>query len=261
MKITALQLNGAWLDKEKNFEKVRKLTRNLKTDIIVLPELFATGVVKKGSKKFAEPYGGKTTKFLKALAKQKKAFVIGTYAQQAKGKPKNALVVFDKKGRLKCIYEKIQLCSPTGENKGYSSGDKLKIFNYGKTKCGVLICYDLRFPELFRALIDRGVKVIFLVANWPKPRDDHWETLLRARAIENQCYVIGVNRAGKLPINPYFGKSMMIDPWGRVIKKGKTDKEDVITAKIDVNLADKIRKEFVALKDRRQKLYKKLMFR
>ena len=106
-------------------------------------------------------------------------------------------------------------------------------------------------------MVDKGVKIIFLVANWPKPRDYHWETLLKARAIENQCFIVAVNRVGKSPVLSYFGKSMIIDPWGKVMKKG-SGREKVIAADIDVKSVDKTRKRFGALKDRRPKLYKKI---
>ena len=102
MKITVLQLNIAWCDKERNFDNVRKLTKKLNTDIIVLPEIFATGVVKKCAGEYAESSNGLTTKFLRELAKQKKAFVLGTYAGKSGKKPKNVMAVFDKNGKIKC---------------------------------------------------------------------------------------------------------------------------------------------------------------
>ena len=202
------------------------------------------------SKTLAERPIGKTAKFLSGLAKKYDAYVLGSCIRKSSGEPQNTAIVFNETGRQILCYAKIHLPSFTKENKHYKRGHKIAIFELNKKKIGIAICYDLRFPELFRKLADQNVQCTVVIASWPIDRIDHWDNLLKTRAIDNQMYIIGVNRVGKSPIGNYPGHSSVIDPTGKIIISGETDKEDVVICDIDFDLVAKSRKNFTFLKDK-----------
>jgi omega-amidase len=121
-------------------------------------------------------------------------------------------------------------------------------------KAGASICYDIRFPEQARTLSLLGAKILFVAAEWPHPRLHHWRTLLMARAIENQMYVVACNRVGNTAIDSFFGHSMIIDPWGEIIAEGG-EREEIVTARIDLTLVDHVRNRIPVFEDRRPELY------
>ena len=149
----------------------------------------------------------------------------------------------------KCLitkYRKIHLFFK--ERKYFSPGNELKFFDYKNFRIGLAICYDIRFPEMFRKLMKLGVNTFIISAAFPMKRSDHWETLLKARAIENQSYIIACNRIGK-DEEEYAGTSMVIDPWGNVLVKASKDKEEILITEIDYNRIVKVRENFPILKD------------
>ncbi|OYT34504.1 MAG: carbon-nitrogen hydrolase [Candidatus Aenigmarchaeota archaeon ex4484_52] len=262
MKISLVQLEIVKKEKERNFSKISKLIKKINSDVILFPEFFATGYLGKDSKKYAEKIGGKSSVFLKNIAKEKNANVIAGIIEKEKNKCKNKIrnvaLVYDKKARLKASYSKIHLFSLADEQKYFNAGNALSVFDINGIKCSVLICYDLRFPEIFRKLADKNVKLIFLMANWPDSREEHWLTLIKARAIENQIFIAAANMVGKIEDKNYFGSSVVVDPWGNFVKKAKKNKEEIITTDIDLNEVDKIRNKFNVFKDRKTKLYNEL---
>lgn len=249
MKIGIVQFDIAWEDKEENFRRIKKLIpERVDCDIIVLPEVFNTGFSM--NPQVAEERGGKTERFLSGLASSLNTKVLAGYVVNSKGKLKNTAALFSEKGEKIASYSKIHLFSPLGEDKVFIRGNRTVLFKINKTPCSVFICYDLRFPEIFRKVAEK-VKVIFLIANWPQSRAEHWKCLLMARAIENQCFVVGVNRVGEdLNAIRYSGDSIVFDPWGNEIFNA-FNKEGFFELKLDTNRVKEIREKFPFLKDRR----------
>lgn len=252
MKVAIIQFDIAWENKEANFKKVNDLAteiRNKNIDLIILPELFATGYTM-NSMTLAEMPTGKTAKFLSSLATKYKVNVLGSYIKKTSEKPQNAAVIFNKSGKQIQSYSKIHLPSFTNENKYFKRGHKIATFEINNKKFGIAICYDLRFPELFRKLTEKDVECTAVIASWPIERIDHWDQLLKARAIENQMHIIGVNRVGKSPMGKYPGHSVFIDPMGKIIKSTKANKEEVMICDVDFDLVAKSRKKLPIIQDR-----------
>ncbi|RJQ47982.1 MAG: carbon-nitrogen family hydrolase [Nitrospiraceae bacterium] len=199
MNIALVQLNIKWESKRENYERAEFFAGRASregSDIIVFPEMFNTGFSMNISA-IAEDEDGETAEVLSKIAKQYNMNIIAGFAAKAFNgkKGKNIAVVFDRKGECIATYTKLHPFSLAGEDQYYTAGSGPVIFNVNGIKASIFICYDLRFPEVFR-MVAKDVQAIFIIANWPSSRREHWETLLKARAIENQCYIIGVNRTG-----------------------------------------------------------------
>jgi omega-amidase len=257
MKLIGVQLDIVWEDKPATFERVRRLLDASKPEpgsLLVLPEMFSTGfsmnvaAIQEGSKRTTE-------QFMESLARQLGIYVLGGVVNLGPdGRGRNQALAYSPQGREIVRYDKIQPFSLGGESKHYAAGDSIKQFDWNHIAVAPFVCYDLRFPELFRAAVARDQKppaqLLAIIANWPLPRESHWITLLQARAIENQAYVIGVNRCGTDPKYTYFGRSMIIDPHGQILADaGNTEK--LITTDIDPATVESWRRDFPALADRR----------
>ncbi|HSW63783.1 MAG TPA: nitrilase-related carbon-nitrogen hydrolase [Dissulfurispiraceae bacterium] len=219
MKIALLQINSAWEDESRNCKTASHLlaeAAHAQCDVAVLPEMFSTGFTMNLA---AVSDGLETTGF---LAKQAKKWGINIIAGIAGKKPHdrrgtNSALVFDRIGCLRGRYTKINAFPLTSETDSYRPGKKPVIFRIDEVLASVFICYDLRFPELFRQ-VSADVQVVFVIANWPAERMNHWEALLKARAIENQCFVVGVNRLGKDGNGMHYtGGSLVFDPLGNTV--------------------------------------------
>jgi len=159
----------------------------------------------------------------------------------------NSLIHFDNKGLIRIRYRKIHSFSLAGENKNFSSGDTPVTTRIGKITFGLSICYDLRFPELFRYYGKNKADVLINIANWPVDRIEHWDKLLQARAIENLSYMIGVNRVGEDTTLEYDGHSSVIDPMGNVISC--SEKEEILITEIDLEKVEETRTKLPFLND------------
>ena len=157
-------------------------------------------------------------------------------------------------GRLAGVYRKLHLFSLLGEDKAFDGGDSWLLAETSIGTVGVMICYDLRFPELSRRLAVEGAQVVCVPAQWPKPRQEHWRTLLRARAIENQLFVVACNACGPIGKLDFFGMSMIIDPKGEVLAEGG-EADCVITAPLDMQVMTDWRAQIPCFNDRRPELY------
>jgi len=253
MRIALFQLNIAWENKVTNFKKAESFTKKIKdekVDLIILPELFSTGYTM-NSMALAEDISGETPSFLSMVAKKYNVNILGSFIEKTEEKPKNSAILFNEKGELTFHYSKIHLPSFLNENKHYSSGKEIPTFELGGHKFGAIICYDLRFPELFRKLVEKDVVCIIVIASWPSERIEHWDVLLKARAVDNQLFVIGVNRVGQSPTSNYPGHSVMVDPFAKVMAFYNENEEGIIIRDIDFSLVDRIRKEYPILKDRK----------
>lgn len=237
MNLIALQLDIAWENKPVNFEKVRRLLAQAspeKDSLVVLPEMFATGFTMNVNT-IAEPHGGETEQFLASAAKEFGIWLIAGAAMRGRdGKARNKALVFSPEGELIAFYAKMHPFTPGGEAEHYTAGDRPVAFRWGDCNVSPFVCYDLRFPEVFReAAAAHRPELFAVIANWPEKRIQHWICLLQARAIENQAYVVGVNRVGSDPYYTYPGRSLIVDPQGE-IQADAGEREGFVLAKLDL---------------------------
>lgn len=240
----------------------RRIARLGKGDLIVLPEVFAGRGDEDDYARWAEAIPGPTTERLGVLARTRGEWLLaGSIVESAeKGKPYNTSVLFDRHGRIRAVYRKMHLFEARLENgaiiresDAFAPGSSPVLAEIDGWRCGLAICYDLRFPELFRHYSHRGAHILFVPSNFTqRTGKDHWEVLLRARAIENQCYVVAANQCGTNPATDVasYGHSMAIDPWGTVLASA-AGRESVVTATLDPLAMKDIRAQIPALRHRR----------
>ncbi|HIJ60226.1 MAG TPA: carbon-nitrogen family hydrolase [Nitrospirae bacterium] len=172
----------------------------------------------------------------------------------------NAGILFNPEGSIFYQYNKIHLFSLMDEDKYLDRGERLEVIDTGFAKLGLSICYDLRFPELFRTYALKGAEIILIVAAFPHPRLEHWKVLTKARAIENQLFIVALNRVGREISSDgkeisFFGNSTIINPWGNVVIEAEVDKEELLTAEIDTDYIKEVRNYLKVFPDRRDDLY------
>ncbi len=190
------------------------------------------------------------------LAKKHNIWLNGSMlALDDDGQPTNTSILFDPQGEQAGVYRKIHLFGVMDEDQYLAAGQHLTTVETAWGQSGLAICYDLRFAEMFRTYALNGVNMVYLPAEWPHPRLAHWQTLLRARAIENQMYIVGVNCVGNDGTYDFFGHSAIIDPWGNaVVEAGES--EVLLTATIETGTVAEVRQKIPVFKDRRPELYK-----
>ena len=261
MNIACIQMDIAFGEPKKNKQTVVRYMEQIAcdADVVVLPELWTTGYDLARLGDIADENGEHTKTFLSSLAQTYNVHIVGgSVAKKTERQITNTMYVVDRNGHVVSEYSKLHLFKLMDEHKHLQAGETTGIFSLdGVTGAGV-ICYDIRFPEWIRAHALQGAEVLFVVAEWPLVRLHHWRTLLMARAIENQCYVVACNRAGKDPNNEFAGHSMIIDPWGNVVAEGN-EREAVITANIDINEVQHVRARIPIFTDRRPDVYKKFL--
>lgn len=258
MRLSLIQMNLAFGDPEANFNHLQdKLREAMKErpDVIVFPELWSTGYDLTRIREIGDEDGKRTRAFLANFAKANNVHLVGGSIAEIVGeKAYNSSFVFDREGEYIARYRKVHLFRLMEEEKYLNAGDSLGLFHLEGTKAGVMICYDIRFPEFMRRLALEGAKVVFVPAEWPYPRLHHWRTLLMARAIENQIYIVACNRVGNGAGTEFFGHSMIIDPWGEVLAEGD-EQESILSAEIDIAAVDEMRRRIPVFEDRRPELY------
>ena len=214
--------------------------------MIVLPETFDSGWT---MDRLAIADDVLSSRYLASLARRWGSHVVAGVACDDAGVSRNRAIWFDRSGIERGTYDKIHLFSPANEQLHYAPGDRVTVWDIEGMKLSPLICYDLRFPERFREAIDLGAEAFVVLANFPARRVDAWLTLACARAVENQAWVIAVNRAGADPTCTYPGASMVVDPLGAV-KARAGDVPCVLRVQIDPQSARDWRAQFPALRDR-----------
>ncbi|MFT3785631.1 MAG: carbon-nitrogen family hydrolase [Tepidisphaeraceae bacterium] len=251
LSVACVQFDIQWHDKPANHARVRSLlasARVLPGSLVVLPEMFDVGFTMDTGVAQDEPIGP-TGRFLSELASELKSTVIAGYVgQDDAGRPVNQAGVFSPEGRRVGRYIKTYPFGPGGEDKHYAAGHGPELFELDGVIVAPMICYDLRFPELFRTARERGAELFVLIANFPASRVEHWLTLARARAIENQAWMIAVNRIGKDPTTSYIGRTVVIEPQGTIVADAGSS-ESVLKAEIDVNAARTWREQFPVWRD------------
>ena len=252
MKVAAVQHDIHWEQPELTRERVRSMIAEAAgtgARLIALPEMFATGFSMRPDR-IAEDEGGPTEQFLLGQAAEHDAHLIASVAQRGSdGAYRNNAVVARPDGAVQ-RYAKIHPFSYSGEHERYAAGDRPLTVDLDGLRVSVFVCYDLRFADEFWALApDTDLYVV--VANWPAARHEHWRALLRARAIENQAYVLGVNRVGPAKDIGHDGGSVVLDPLGRPLVEAGPD-ESVIVAELMASTVSEIRTSFPFLADRRK---------
>lgn len=254
--ITIVQPNLHWENKKANLKMLAQKIESIreKTEVVVLPEMFSTGFSMQ-PELLAEKMDGETVQWMKNIAASKKIILTGSLIiedpstdAQGRGKYYNRLIWMLPNGDYG-IYDKRHLFAYANEHNHYSAGNKRLIAQVKGWKINLLVCYDLRFPVWARQQSAGEYDVLIYVANWPERRIVAWKSLLQARAIENQCYVIGVNRVGDDGNDiHYSGDSMIIDPFGEILYH-KANDEDVFTYTLQKEKLDEVRAKFPFWRD------------
>lgn len=241
--VSCIQMDVVTGDIDHNLEKALKLFQLAKShhpDFIVFPEMFLTGFAYPDLHKIARIYRKEFERFFTQISEESGAYVIGgSIPEDDDHKTYNTCLIYNPYGKIIGQYRKMNLFSLTEEDKNFFPGHKEHVFETNFGKIGVAICYDLRFPEIFRKMALEGAKIIFVPAQFPHPRRDHWVTLLKARAIENQVFIVGCNRVGGMRLN-HFGSSMIIDPNGTILNEGG-EKEEIISEAIYPKMVEEAR--------------------
>lgn len=265
MKLTVslAQMAVAVAKPEENLKKAEPWIAEAKrrgSDIICFPEMWTTGFNWEYNKRSAYEHE-KVIERIAVMARRYRLWISGSVlALNENGKLSNASILFDSKGKRAGVYRKTHLFSFVNEDKNVEAGKSLCIVDTPWGLTGLSICYDIRFPELFRTYALEGAKVVLSPMAFPDVRIHHWKVLVRARAIENQLFMIGTNQVGredfgKAGILTYAGDSVIVDPWGEtVIEAGETE-ETLVTATIDIDKVDEVRNKMKVFKDRRGDLY------
>ena len=262
MKVALVSLNQSWENKAENKQKVGETLALIaehctNTDLVVYPEMTLTGFTMESQKVKEDELSSETITFFKEQAKKYKVSIAFGVVLSKGEKATNNLVVVSEQGVL-ATYAKIHPFSYAGENDYYQAGDELKKLTIGGATIGLTTCYDLRFPELYQAY-SKDCSVILNIANWPERRVSHWRALNKARAIENQVFMIAVNRIGTDGKGlQYVFSSHIVSPYGEELK-GTSLSEEVVVYDLNLEEVAQYRAEFPVKNDRKITLYKEIL--
>ena len=261
MRVSLIQMDMKPSDPEYNFAHAEKLIDEAvleEPDVLVLPETWNTGFfTKKELGVLSDDNGERVKEKIGPLARRYGVNIVAGSVANRKGDAGqvfNTSYIFDRSGEVVASYDKTHLFTPMGEHDYFAAGDRLCRFKLDDIPCGIIICYDVRFPELTRKLAVAGMDVLFIVSQWPDVRADHLRTLIRARAIENQMFVCCCNSCGTFGTTKYAGESALIDPWGKVLAEAGPE-ETIVTHDLDLSVTEGIRESINVFRDRREDLY------
>jgi omega-amidase len=252
MKVFGAQIQSIWEDPEATLKKAEPFIRESADQggsLVCFPEQFATGW-DPASKMHVQDRSGPIVSAIRVLAREYGIAILGSFREATGAGPRNVCIVVDGNGDELASYAKVHLFSPAHEDEYFISGDTPGIFPLGGMSFGIAICYDLRFSELFCAYSRKGVHAMIIPAAWPASRIGHWELFIRARALEHQMYVIGVNTTGTTPVDSYNGHSLASDPSGMIIAEAGSG-EAVFPVSLDRDTIDGIREAFPLARDRK----------
>lgn len=259
IRICSAQIASVWDAPDKTLEKIGLFVHHAATSgaaLISFPEQFATGWDPYSGSHIQES-DGTIVSALREMAKENGIGILGSFRRKGETHPENTAIAISSDGAILATYAKIHLFSHGGEDACFSPGSDLGIFTLGPLTCGIAICYDLRFPELFRLYAQRGVQVVFIPAAWPESRMKHWELFITARACENQMYVSGINTTGRTPVDTYAGGSLTADPQGSIVSRAN-ETEQLLFCDLDPGIVTRTRADFPVVRDCREDLYQKL---
>lgn len=262
VKLLGIQMQSVFDDKVLNYKKIASIlaeNADFAPDLVLLPETFNAGYHAKHFKQNAEPIpNDQTSMFLSGFAQKYNTNIAGSIIEKCPdGSLRNTLVIFGRTGKLITKYQKTHLFSHKGaeESKYLTAGDNIVVVDLDFGRVGLSLCYDLRFPRMFRTMALWGAEIVLCSAAWPEERKEHWEILNKARAIENQYFMFSVNQVGQVAKKRMdAGCSILLDPWGEVIGS-LGDQEGVLKAEIDLDKIDEVRNNFPVWQDRRIDLY------
>lgn len=258
MEIIGLQWNLEWENKPANFDRAEQLLAAAAPKpgaLVVLPEMFATGF-SMNVPEIGEEVEGETFAFLSSLARRHGVYLMaGVVIRSVDGRGYNEAVVLDPGGREVARYRKMHPFRYAGEGDFYDAGPAPVLWRWGEMMMAPFICYDLRFPEIFRLAAAGGAEHLVVIANWPAARIGHWRILLKARAIENQAYILGVNRCGADPKLEYPGATMVVDPHGNVVAE-LDQEEGFLKVEVDPAVVRACRQQLPFLRDLRADLFR-----
>jgi predicted amidohydrolase len=246
----------AWEDVGENHRRASRHLESAKAGgarLAILPEMFSTGFSMDAAR-IAQPPGGPSEAFLREESARLGLWVLASVPEAGEPSPRNMAMLVSPSGDI-VRYAKIHPFSYAGEHRVYAAGERVVTADVEGVRVTPLVCYDLRFPEPFRTAA-ADTDLFLVVANWPGERREHWRTLLRARAIENQAYAAGVNRSGDGNGLHYAGDSAVIAPLGETLVEAD-DREQVVFADVDTEIVRKLRARFPALEDRRPSAYRR----
>lgn len=225
-------------------------------DVIVLPELWASAYDLERAATHASPLDQGMFATLADLAREYHIAIVSSLLEARDGKIYNTATFHDARGNRVGTYRKLHLVPMLEEDKYLAAGDEAEVFEASFGKFALAVCYDLRFPELWRHYALACARLIFLPAEWPQKRIAHWRALLPARAIENQIFIAACNRVGTSKGETFGGNSMIVDPWGEILVQGD-ERETLLIARVDLDLVDEVRARVPVFRDRRAEVYRK----
>lgn len=244
-------------DPRANWGAVRELTAEAVrrgSDLIVFPELWDNGYALDRAKEFASSLSTGLFAEVAALSRSSNIHILGSMLEKRGVGVYNSAAVFSPRSGVLGVYRKIHLFGGFNEGQYLSPGEASLTIDLPWGRTSIAICYDLRFPELFRRYAIEGSQIVILPAEWPHPRLKHWRTLVQARAIENQLYIIACNRIGESLGSQFCGHSMVVDPWGDLVCEGG-ETETMLTVRINTDMVEEVRNKMPVLADRRPGLY------
>jgi predicted amidohydrolase len=257
MILCSAQIASCWYDPDATLKKIKKRIIDaieLDASIIAFPEQVIIGWNPADACFGIQDEGGSIISSLREYARDFGIGILGSYREWHLPRPRNTVLAIGSDGQILARYSKIHLFSPGEENMYYDPGDKLAVFTVDDCVCGVAICYDLRFADLFRMYRDAGVQLMLVPSAWPLIRMRYFDLFIRARAAEFQMYVSGINTTGTTPVDHYSGGSLVCGPDGQVISRG-FDGEELLFTEIKPEYVNDMRKNFPVHRDRREDVY------
>ncbi len=258
LSVSLAQMHIALAQPEQNFEQVADWVSEAASRgsaLILLPELWSSGYDLPGWRRYP-PLDEHILERLQQLACRYHIFIGGSLLAASGNLGRNRFSLISPEPQAATVeYDKLHLFRLMDEHLWLQPGDHLQTAQVGDVKAGMAICYDLRFPEMFRRYALDGVQLALIPAEWPSRRRDHWRTLLRARAIENQMFVAAVNAVGPTGDEDFGGCSALISPWGETLIEGAEDQEQLLTVEIDTDEVQRVRERIPILTDRRPDIY------
>jgi predicted amidohydrolase len=255
--VSLAQIDVLWGQPEANLAVAEELVEEARrrgSDLILFPELWTTGFDLVHAGAYASAPGEGVFERLGHLARRNDIYIAGSILKRERDAIFNCAPLFSPRGDLVGEYDKVHLFGLMDEDRYLTAGNRTPVFDLPWGRCAVAICYDLRFPELFRRFALDGAEMVLLPAEWPYPRLEHWRTLLRARAIENEFYLVACNQVGRAGDTHFFGHSTIVDPMGRcAVEAGETAM--LLTVSVDMDLVKEARSRLTVLQDRRPEVY------